>query len=146
MDASAYYSQGQKTALHQNIYGYSLGGPVQIPKLYNWNRKKKTFFFASDEWWKNSVGSTATTFVVTKAMRGGNLAGSVGMPATGLTLTAQGQSMLAAEGETNCIASEFALNPSCIDSNALAILNAYQPTENVLNNPLFNYINNDPAT
>jgi len=154
MDASAYYSQGEKTALHQNIYGYSLGGPVQIPKLYNWNRKKKTFFFASDEWWKNSVGSTATTFVVTKAMRGGNLFNSIGLQPksdgtpTLLTLTPLGQSMLATEGKTNCItsATEDTLNPSCIDPNALAILNAYQPTENVSNNPLFNYINSNPAT
>lgn len=140
LDASAYYSQGQKTALHQNIYGFSLGGPLQIPKLYNWGRKKKTFFFASDEWWANSVGSTATTWVITKAMRTGNLAGSIGFPAGGLTLTPQGQSLLAAQGKTNCIASPTTLNSNCFDSSAMAILNQYQPTENA-SNPSFNYIN-----
>jgi hypothetical protein len=145
MDASAYYSQGQKTALHQNIYGFSLGGPLQIPKLYNWDRKRKTFFFASDEWWANSVGSTATTFVITKAMRNGNLAGSVGLPAGGLSLSAEGQNLLAAEGRANCITSSTSLNPSCIDPSTLAILNQYQPTENA-SNPSFNYINNDPTT
>ncbi len=145
LDASAYYSQGQKTKLHQNIYGFSLGGPLQIPKLYNWDRSKKTFFFASDEWWSNSVGSTATTWVITKAMRGGNLAGSVGMPADGLTLTPQGQSLLAAEGKANCIESSTTLNPSCLDSTALAILTQYQPTENA-SNASFNYINNKPNT
>jgi hypothetical protein len=145
MDASAYYSQGVKTELHQNIYGFSLGGPLQIPKLYNWNRKEKTFFFASDEWWANSVGSTATTFVITKAMRTGNLAGSVGLPAGGLTLTPQGQALLAAQGRTDCVTSSTTLNPNCLDSTALAILNQYQPSENA-SNPSFNYVNNNPNT
>ncbi len=31
-----------------NIFGFSFGGPVYIPKLYN--GKNKTFFFASEEW------------------------------------------------------------------------------------------------
>ena len=145
MDASDYYSQGEKTKLHQNIYGFSLGGPLQIPKLYNWDRKKKTFFFASDEWWANSVGNTATAFVITQAMRGGNLANSVGFPTGGLTLTPQGQALLAAEGKTDCIASSTTLNPSCLDSTSLAILNKYQPTENAVN-PSFNYINTAPNT
>lgn len=145
MDASAYYSQNQKTALHQNIYGFSLGGPLQIPKFYNWDRTKKTFFFASDEWWANSVGSTATTWVITKAMRAGNLAGSVGLPSGGLTLDAQGQSLLAAEGKTGCITSPTTINPGCLDASALAVLTQYQPTENAAN-PSFNYINNKPNT
>jgi hypothetical protein len=145
MDASNYYSQGQKTALHQNIYGFSLGGPVQVPRLYNWDRKKKTFFFASDEWWANSVGSTATTFVLTKAMRAGNLAGSVGLPAAGLSLTAQGQSLLAAQGKTNCISSATTLNPACFNATALTILNQYQPTENAVA-PNYNYINSESTT
>ena len=145
MDASDYYSQGQKTKLHQNIYGFSLGGPLQIPKLYNWNRKRKTFFFASDEWWANSVGNTNTAFVITQAMRTGNLANSVGFPTGGLTLTPQGQELLAAQGKTNCIESSTMLNPSCLDSTALAILNQYQPTENAVN-AQFNYINTQPTT
>jgi hypothetical protein len=145
MDASQYYSQGVKTALHQNIFGFSLGGPLQIPWLYNWDRKKKTFFFASDEWWANSSSSTNTAWVITKAMRAGNLAGSIGMPAGGLTLTPQGQSFLAAEGKTNCITSPTTLNPSCFDSAATAMLTAYEPTENV-SNINFNYVNYNPAT
>ena len=38
-----------KTPLKWNIFGFSLGGPVEIPKLYNTNRTK-TFFFWSEEW------------------------------------------------------------------------------------------------
>jgi hypothetical protein len=145
MDADAYYSQDEKTALHQNIFGFSLGGPLQIPKIYNWDRKKKTFFFASDEWWANSVGSTATTWVITSAMRTGNLSGSIGLPSGGLTLTPQGQNILAGEGKTNCITSPTTLNPSCFDATAMAILKQYQPTQNATN-PSFNYINTNPTT
>ena len=145
MDASDYYSEGVKTALHQNIYGFSFGGPLQIPKIYNGDRKKKTFFFASDEWWAKTTGNTATAFVITKAMRTGNLAGSIGLPTAGLTLTAQGQSLLAAEGKTNCITSATTLNSSCIDQDALTLLNAFEPTENA-SNPSFNYINYAPST
>jgi hypothetical protein len=145
MDASDYYSQGVKTELHQNIYGFSLGGPLQIPGLYNRDRKKKTFFFASDEWWSKTTGSTNTAWVITKAMRAGNLAGSIGLPTAGLTLNAQGQSLLAAEGKTNCIASSTTLNPACIDQDALTLLNTFEPTENA-SNPSFNYVNYAPST
>jgi hypothetical protein len=145
MDASDYYSKGVKTALHQNIYGFSLGGPLQIPRLYDWHHNPKTFFFASDEWWAKTTGNTATAFVITKAMRTGNLAGSIGLPTAGLTLTAQGQSLLAAEGKTNCIASATVLNPSCIDQDAITLLNTYEPTENA-SNPSFNYVNYAPST
>ncbi len=145
LDASAYYSRGKKTALHQNTYGYSLGGPLQIPKLYNWDRKKQTFFFASDEWWSKSIGSTLTTNVITTQMRTGNLAGSRGLPAGGLTLTPLGQQLLAAEGKTNCIASATALNSACLDPDTMGVLKAYQPTENA-SDPNFNYINNRANT
>ncbi len=145
MDASNYYSKGVKSELRQNIYGFSLGGPVQIPKLYNWDRKKQTFFFASDEFWSKTTGASRTTNVITSAMRDGNLAGSRGLPAGGLTLTPTGQQLLASEGKTNCIASPTMLNPACLDPDAEAILKAYQPTENA-SDPNFNYINNIPDT
>jgi hypothetical protein len=152
MDASKYYSQGEKTKLRQNIYGYSLGGPLQIPKIYNWDRKKQTFFFASDEWWSKSQGDSRTTNVITTLMRTGDLTGSRGMPAVtttnpfgALTMTPTGQQLLAAQGKTNCISSLYTLNPDCLDADALAILKAYQPTENA-SDANFNYINNKPDT
>ena len=145
LDASNYYSNGVKTALHQNTYGFSLGGPLQIPRLYNWDRKKQTFFFASDEWWSKSTGSTLTTNVITTRMRTGDLAGSRGLPAGGLTLSPAGHQLLAAEGKTNCIASSTSLNAACLDSDTLGFLKAYQPTENA-SNPNFNYVNNKANT
>ena len=145
MDASNYYSNGQKNKLRQNIYGFSLGGPVQIPMLYNKHRDQQTFFFASVEWWSKGVGDTRTTNVFTEAMRGGNLASSRGLPASGLSLTSQGQQLLSAEGRSNCIQSKTTLNPQCLDPAALSLLNRYQPAENAAN-PNFNYVNNQNDT
>ncbi|HEY3628357.1 MAG TPA: TonB-dependent receptor [Terracidiphilus sp.] len=38
---------------HHNVYGYTIGGPVYIPRVYNVD-KKKTFFFWAEEWRKIS--------------------------------------------------------------------------------------------
>ncbi len=38
----------------KNDFGYTIGGPVFIPKLYNKSRQK-TFFFFSEEWHKDRV-------------------------------------------------------------------------------------------
>jgi hypothetical protein len=38
----------KKTPYRYNVFGFSLGGPVWIPKIYN--GKDKTFFFVSEEW------------------------------------------------------------------------------------------------
>jgi hypothetical protein len=46
--------QPNKNAVnHHNVYGFTFGGPVFIPKFYNTD-KKKTFFFWSEEWRKIS--------------------------------------------------------------------------------------------
>ena len=146
VDASTYYSQGKKSELRQNTYGFALGGPLQIPKLYNWDRKKQTFFFASDEWWQKTVGNSATTEVISAQAREGNLAGSFGVPAGGLTLSPAGQALLAAEGKTNCVTGSTTLNPACLDNDALLILKTYQPTENAPGHPDYNYVNPKPNT
>src|SRR5579863_5389993 len=40
-----------RAATHYNIFGYNIGGPLYIPKVYNTN-KQKTFFFYNEEWRK----------------------------------------------------------------------------------------------
>ena len=42
--------------LKQNIFGYTIGGPVYIPGHYN-NNKQKTFFFWSQQWPIQHIGS-----------------------------------------------------------------------------------------
>ena len=46
----------------KNDYGYTIGGPVFIPHLYNKSREK-TFFFFSEEWRKEVVPNTFNTQV-----------------------------------------------------------------------------------
>lgn len=143
MDASNYYSSGLKSSLRQDIYGFSLGGPVQIPHLFNTDRSKESYFFASVEWWNKKSGASRTTNVFTQAMDGGDLTGSRGFPTGGLSLTPEGQELLASKGLTNCISSPTTLNPNCLDSNAQAFIKAYYPAPNIDGNG-FNYINNLP--
>ena len=59
--------------IRRNDYGYSLGGPVWIPKVYN--GKDKTFFFYNKEQFREffSVNDTPIT-VPTAAYRAGNFA------------------------------------------------------------------------
>ena len=51
LDANGYANNFLGTKIgpyHYNVFGFSLGGPVYLPKLYN--GRNKTFFFVSEEW------------------------------------------------------------------------------------------------
>ena len=62
----------QIAGYHKNDYGYTIGGPLTIPGLYN-RDKKKTFFFWSQEWRKESVpGQTFNVPVPSVANRNGD--------------------------------------------------------------------------
>jgi hypothetical protein len=53
-------------------WGYTIGGPVYIPGIYN-NSKKKTFFFWSQEWRREiQPGSNVSQAVPSDAERAGN--------------------------------------------------------------------------
>jgi hypothetical protein len=56
-------SQGlsnQPGVYHQNVYGFTIGGPVYIPKVYN-EAKNRTFFFWSEDWHKIDTAGTSST-------------------------------------------------------------------------------------
>lgn len=53
------FFEAQKAVYKQHDFGWSVGGPVWLPKLYN--GKNKTFFFSSMEWFRNREGATSTT-------------------------------------------------------------------------------------
>jgi hypothetical protein len=53
-DANTYFNNQQglpRAPDHYNNFGFTLGGPIFIPRVYNTDRKK-TFFFWSEEWRK----------------------------------------------------------------------------------------------
>src|SRR5215469_15274409 len=62
---------GVKNAIHQNDYGFTVGGPVWIPKLYN-GRNKTFFFFSFEEFLQNLLNTTTPGTVPTAAYRNGN--------------------------------------------------------------------------
>src|SRR5579862_9059887 len=55
----------------KNDFGYTIGGPVYIPGVYN-KDKQKTFFFWSQEWRRERVPGTFNTVVPYSAERGGD--------------------------------------------------------------------------
>ena len=74
MDANNFFANKYGTSvpeLRYNIYGWNLGGPVFIPKVYNTERKK-TFFFWNQEWRKFVVGTQITATGIPQAQRNGD--------------------------------------------------------------------------
>ena len=59
-----------KAFYHQNQFGFSGGGPVVIPKLYN--GKNKTFFFGAYQGYRYSTPSNSELLVPTAAELAGN--------------------------------------------------------------------------
>ena len=143
-DANNYYTTTTQP-LHQNIFGYTFGGPLIIPKVYNTSRNKKTFFFASNQWYVISAGQVSRGAVFPQAMRNGNFGSSPTLNGN-LTLDAHSQALLASEGKTNCITGPKTLNTACFDPVAVSVMNAYVPLPNNPNAGFLNYLNQGPLT
>src|SRR5205807_1346889 len=60
-----------KNALRRNDYGFTLGGPVRIPKLYN-GKDKTFFFFNFEQFLQSTLTTTTVASVPTLNERAGN--------------------------------------------------------------------------
>lgn len=67
-DASNFFDS-QKTPLHQNQFGGTVGGPVLLP---HYNGRKRTFFYASYEGFRQSTSSPLLYLVPTAAEESGD--------------------------------------------------------------------------
>lgn len=67
---------------HKNDFGYTIGGPVTIPGVYNTNRQK-TFFFFSQEWRRDRVPYTFNQAVPSAAERAGDFSDQCPNPVLG---------------------------------------------------------------
>jgi hypothetical protein len=101
---------------HYNNYGFTLGGPIFIPRLYN-TAKKKTFFFWSEEWRKVSTPTGQNVAAPTPAELAGRF----------YETPSQYAATVAAVG-ANCVTSYDAgsgigvANPSCYSANTKVYL------------------------
>ncbi len=61
LDARRFF-EARRGVYKQHDFGFSVGGPVWLPKIYN--GRNRTFFFASAEWFRNRVGASSGFFDV----------------------------------------------------------------------------------
>ncbi len=101
---------------HYNNFGFTLGGPLYIPHLYN-TSKKKTFFFWSEEWRKITSPSSNNVAAPTAA----ELAGTFYETPTqyAATVAASGASCVSSYDPTTGVA---VANPSCYSANSKVYL------------------------
>jgi hypothetical protein len=62
-----------RNRIRRNDYGFTLGGPIDIPKVYN-GKNKSFFFFNFEQFRQGNDNGTTTTSVPTAAYRSGNFA------------------------------------------------------------------------
>lgn len=131
LDANNYFANkyGFKLpSFKRNQFGFSLGGPVYLPKLYN--GRNKTFFFVDYEGLRQDTASTLTATVPTLAERQGDfsaLTTSTGAPIT-IYDPATTQKSVSASGATTYTRTAFAgnkIDPSRFDAVAANILKYY---------------------
>lgn len=90
---------------HYNDFGFTIGGPLYVPRVLNRNRNK-LFFFWSEEWRKVSAPETSSALPPTAAELAGNFTGN-----------------LTASAPAGCVAYNATTNtstisPSCYSKNA----------------------------
>jgi hypothetical protein len=70
-DMASHGGSGKIAPYKKNDFGYTIGGPVFIPGVYN-KDKQKTFFFWSQEWRRERVPASFNTVVPYSAERNGD--------------------------------------------------------------------------
>ena len=97
-----------------NDYGFTIGGPFIIPKLYH-PVKNKTFFFWSEEWRKASLPATNTINVPTTDQLNGIFTTPITVAPAGCVTAAGGT---------------YTISKACYSQNSAAYLNTF-----MINNP-----------
>src|SRR5579875_1707285 len=92
LDARNFFDQN-RPPYQQNQFGFTLGGPVVLPHIYN--GKDKTFFFGDFERLLVRQGLTYTSVVPTAAQRGGNFSDQLDLSSP---VTVNGQPVLDCNG------------------------------------------------
>jgi Carboxypeptidase regulatory-like domain len=101
---------------HYNNYGFTLGGPIFIPRVYN-TSKTKTFFFWSEEWRKITSPTTNNVSAPTTAQLAGTFYETPSQYAG--TIAAVGAACVNSYDPATGVA---VANPSCYSANAKVYL------------------------
>ncbi len=122
-DAGNYFDvPGTHSELRRNQFGASVGGPVFIPHLYNGHNK--TFFFVSEESYRQVQGINDISIVPTLAERKGDFSKSFDTN-TGTLFSQQSYPLFnPATGE---VLSKYQLPISEFDPTALELMNQFYP-------------------
>ena len=122
--------------LKQNIFGFTLGGPIFIPNHFNTD-KKKLFFFWSEQWARQNIGLPATGGGTglnligaspTEAMRNGTFNTPITDPTTGQPFPQTSPGI-------------YQIPTSSLNPNSLVFMNTLANLPNIPGNGFFNYIN-----
>src|ERR1700722_8519127 len=105
---------GNQTPIERyNDWGFTIGGPLEIPKLFH-PTKYQTYFFWSEEWRHSSLPGSTEINVPTTAQLGGVFNTAINVAPAGCVTTA-------GSGSTET----WTINPNCYSQNATAYLNAF---------------------
>jgi Carboxypeptidase regulatory-like domain/TonB-dependent Receptor Plug Domain len=107
--AAAAYAANEVPIERYNDWGFTIGGPIEIPKVFQ-PVKDKTYFFWSEEWRHSSLPGSTEINVPTTAELGGVFTTPINVAPAGCVTAAGGT---------------YTISPSCYSQNAKAYLNAF---------------------
>src|ERR1700685_3818775 len=110
---SAAYAANEVPIERYNDWGFPIGGPIEIPKLFH-PTKYQTYFFWSEEWRHSSLPGSTEINVPTAAELGGVFSSAITVAPAGCVTTA-------GSGSTET----WTIAPSCFSQNASAYLKAF---------------------
>jgi hypothetical protein len=110
---SAAYAANEVPIERYNDWGFTIGGPIEIPKLFH-PTKYQTYFFWSEEWRHSSLPGSTEINVPTAAELGGVFTTPITVAPAGCVTTAGSGS-----------STTYTIAPSCYSQNASAYLKAF---------------------
>ena len=144
LDASNYdflNTHPAKSPYRQNQYGFTLGGPVRIPKLLN--GKNRLFFMSNYEGFKSRTTTVASATTMTSAMRAGDFSVVPTALQDPLSRSGTGNAAISTPYPGNKIPSNQ------FDKNSLFLMGKYYPLPNIaqagLPNNNYQYLSKSPV-
>lgn len=139
LDARSFF-QAQRQRVRQNEGGFTLGGPVYIPHVYD-GRNRTFFFFGQDLFWMRQAGQGNLLTIPTTAFRNGDFSSL--RDATGAVIPIYDPASTQADGSGSFKRDPFPGNviPKARFSSAASQMIALMPTPDIANATSLNWYN-----